>query len=102
MWTAIVEEFSKKPRDIHTVPIQKREPKWFFVFCQKGNVYIESAHEYEPASDITGKRMMNKDEFEDMLEIYHRRCNGEQVSQEAQDRTINQVYWYGIFAELKL
>ena len=102
MWIDILNEFSKNPRDVHTVPTQKREPVWFHVFCRNTNLYIESAHEKIPASEIAGVRMINKDEYGDMLKLYHRRCNGEKVSQEAQDRTMNQVYWYGIFAEMNM
>ena len=37
-----------------------------------------------------------------MLDIYHRRNAGEKVSREATAVTINQVYWYGVFAEMKI
>ena len=102
MWTDIIEEFSKRPRDIHTIPLQKGEPVWFYVFSKDGNIYVEGAHEHLPVSKISVMRKLNKDEFEDMLKIFHRRCKGEHISAEATSKTVNQVYWYGIFAELKM
>ena len=36
-----------------------------------------------------------------MYELYCRRKRGERISQEAIATTVNQVYWYGIFRDIK-
>lgn len=101
MYDKIVKEFSSRPRDVHTVPMVAREPKWFHVFVEKGTVYVESAHSNQPKCSVK-KRSLQKKECNTMLELYHKRRAGRNVSKEAQEATYSQVYWYGIFAELKL
>ena len=102
MYKKIVEEFSNNPRDIHTVPIIKRESKWFFVFVNEKGIFVESAHYNEPKSQIKKPILLRQEELEKILMLYHRRMRGESVSLEAQSSTRAQVYWYGIFFEMNL
>ena len=101
MYKYLIEEFTKSPRDVHTVPLTNRPYSWFHVFVEKGYLCIESAHSRTPATGVK-KRRLNEDELNTMLSIYHRRTSGEKVSKEAQQCTYSQVYWYGIFAEMNL
>ena len=101
MWEKIIKEFKVNPRDIHTVPMRKREPKWFFVYVEDEKLYIESARYHMPKSNIK-KIKMDKNKFDCMLEIYHRRLKGEKVTGDAMKNSGTSVYWYGIFAEIKL
>ena len=102
IWNEIVNSFNKRPRDVATSPINNSVPKWFYVFVSNGNVCIESGRTHKNVSSVKGTRRLNRAEFEDMLVLHHRRNRGEAVSQEAAQRTVNQVYWYGIFNELGL
>lgn len=102
VWEKIIESFINNPRDVITVPINKSVGKWFYVTVREGNVCIESGREHSNPSLIKGTRKLNRLELTDMLEFYNRRKNGESISQEATERTVNQVYWYGIFNELGL
>lgn len=101
MYRRIVEEFKCSPRDIHTVPTNKRPYKWFFVFAENNVLYIEGAHNNSPKS-VVKRRQLHEKECNDILKIYHRRLNGENVSKEAQELTFSQVYWFGIFSALNL
>ena len=101
MYKKLIEEFKCNPRDVHTVPLSHREYKWFYVFVDKNNLYIESAHHNEPKC-LVKRRLLQEKECNDILSIYHRRLCGEKISSEAQNCTHSQVYWYGIFAELNL
>ena len=96
----IVNSFLKRPRDVHTVPIRRNKELWFYVFEENGIVYVKSALEHKPSSNITKQRRLDPEHFDSMIEIYRRRCCGDKVSQEAGKITMCQVYWYGIFAEL--
>ena len=101
MYRQIVQEFTHHPRDIHTVPTCSNSHKWFYVFTDNGILYVEAGHHNTPKSSVK-RRALSEAECNKILEIYHRRMAGEQVSREAQDCTYSQVYWYGIFSEMNL
>jgi len=101
-YNEIVNEFKENPRDVHTVPLDGRESKWFYVHSENGKVFISPAEAHTPSSNISSPRMLSEKEVVTMLDIYQRRKQGEHLSQEATDATRNQVYRYGIFHELKL
>ena len=96
----IISEFQKNPRDVCTRPT-RGHGVWFYVWVEAGNLYVSRSKVYTPSSKIKGKLWLNPSECEPMLELYKRRCRGESVSQEAIALTRNQVYWYGIFYEMK-
>lgn len=100
MWNKIILEFQKNPRDVRTCPT-RGHGVWFYVWVEAGNLYVSRSKACTPSSKIKGKRWLNPSECEPMLELYKRRCRGESVSQEATALTRNQVYWYGIFYEMK-
>ena len=103
MYQDLVVSFRNKPRDIHTVPIAPGVlPKWFYVFEKDGYIYVESGHAHFPQNRIKMPRRLNPDEYEVMLDIYHRRKRGEHVGAEATAATQNQIYWYGVFADMNL
>ena len=102
MWNKIVKSYLKHPRDVQTQPITNRTARWFYVYVEDGKLYVDSARGKEPSSHITQKRLLaEKDEICNiMYDIYLRRKKGEHVSAEATAITVNQVYWYGIFADM--
>ena len=101
MYGKIVKEFINNPRDIHTIPIHSKTYRWFYVFVNDGNIYVEPGHNNSPKCTVK-KRLLPKKECNEILRIYHRRMHGEQVSKEAQNCTHSQVYWYGIFSAMNL
>lgn len=100
LWTKIVEEFSKNPRNVQTRPTDGRTPKWFFVGVDNEAVYVEKGRAFDHNSAIKGKRYLEKEKLNVMLDLHKRRKMGESVSVAASATTQNQVYWYGIFTEL--
>ena len=101
VWETMVRSFANNPRDVQTVPLSGGGI-WFFVYAEYGNIYVESGRNHTNSSIIRNRRRLEKEKTEKMLSIYHRRSRGEAVAQEAKATTQNQVYWYGIFADLKL
>ena len=101
MYQKLVENFRNNPRDVHTVPFVNKDFLWFHVFVINNHLYVEPAHDHSPKSSVK-KTRLKEEQCNKILEIYHRRLRGEQVSTEAQQCTYSQVYWYGIFAELNL
>ena len=101
MYKKLVDDFKRNPRDVHTVPFTRKNFKWFYVFADNDNLYIESAHNHDPKSSVK-RRLLQKKECNKILEIYYRRARGEQISAEAQQCTHSQAYWYGIFSDLNL
>jgi len=98
----IVESFERNPRDVCTFPLQKREPLWFYVYAESGKLWIDTAKSHNNSSSLNGRRLLKAEEYDKVLDIYHRRCRGEPVSKAATEATRNQVYWYGVFRELHL
>ena len=99
-WEKIVAEYANNPRDVITVPITNKKGIWFYVHTKNGTVYISGAKCHSNSSKISWPIRLQSDKFEDMLQIYLRRKNGVPVSQEATATTRQQVYWYGIFADM--
>lgn len=102
MWEEIIKSFSDNPRDVKSVPVTKRTPVWFYVYVENGKLYVESAKEHILGSKISKRRMLSPENkmCETMFNIYQRRKRGEPVSGEATATTLNQIYWYGIFADM--
>lgn len=98
----IADYFKLNPKDVHTVPLDGRQPKWFYVYTENNSIYVASAKSQNPSSHISHPRELSAREFDSMLLLHHRRNSGYKVSQEAKTVTQNQVYWYGIFSELNL
>ena len=101
MYQQLLNEFSRNPRDVHTVPLQNRKPLWYYVFVRNDRLYIEPAHIQTPKSSVKRRQLQEK-ECSHILNLYHRRLRGEQVSSDAQACTYSQVYWFGIFSALNL
>ncbi|MDR2447554.1 MAG: hypothetical protein LBD58_09775 [Treponema sp.] len=99
LWGKIINDITTHPRDLQTIPINRREGVWFHVSVSIGRVTIlvDSARTKKPSSKLTQIRLLDKDEFRVMHPIYLRRKKGEEVSKEAAKTTRNQVYIYSIF-----
>ncbi len=97
-----VANFKSNPRDIHTVPLDGRTPKWFYISVENDTLCATIAKNHNPSSKITQTRILKPSEYEAMINLYHRRKHGEAVSAEATQTTRDQVYWYGVFNELNI
>ena len=94
IWNKIVESFSKNPRDVLT--FGKR--KYFYVYAEKDDVYVESGREHRNASKIKVRRKLDSVNLEAIYAAYK---SGSKPS-ETLDMTYNSVYWMGIFRDLDL
>ena len=101
LYQDLVESYSKEPRDVHTIPLN-REPIWFFTYVEKGFVYVRSSYIHSRSSRMKAPRKLNPAEFKIMFELYVRRKNGERVSDDATRSSQNQVYWIGIFRNMEV
>jgi len=100
LWNEIINEFTENPRDVQTRPTGNRMPLWFYVSGENGSIHINSGRTHVNKSNIRATRTLKKEELLGIFALYQRRKLGENVSYEATCTTQNQVYWYGIFAEL--
>lgn len=100
-WQIIYESFYNNPRDVRTNPVTKKPSLWFYVYSENGNVYIDNARYHDNSSQLTHRRMLDKNNFAQMLDLNDRRNQGFAISKEAIAVTVNQVYWYGIFRDLQ-
>ena len=104
MWQEIIKSFAANPRDVKTNPLRNRAALWFYVYVEDGRLYVDCAKEHTPSSKLSTRRMLSSgaEKCNIMYDIYRRRKSGEPVAAEATATTVNQVYWYGIFADLGL
>ena len=94
IWNEILNSFSKKPRDVLT--FGKR--KYFYVYTEGTDVYLESGREHKNASEIKGRRQLDKNNLQVVYEQYKLGSKPSEVA----DVTYNSVYWMGIFRDLDL
>ena len=102
VYEKMLREYGENPRCVCTVPTTAKAPVWFYVFEEDGKVCVKNAEGHENSSHMIGVRVLEPSESKKMLDIYGRRKRGENVSKEAGKATVNQVYWYGIFADMGL
>ncbi len=100
-WKEIVLSYRNHPRDVKTIPLY-REGIWFYVYVENGDVYLENAKNHVNSSNMKVRRKLDKKKFDTMVEIYGQRLRGEKISKYSTQVTRNQVYWYGIFADMNL
>ncbi len=99
-WEEMVSSYINNPRDVKTIPLHK-EGVWFYVYVENNNIYVESARNHlTNSSVIRNRRKIENEKADIMLSFYYRRKKGEAVAKEATKITYNQVYWYGIFADM--
>ena len=102
VYEKMLRKYGENPRCVCTVPTTAKAPVWFYVFGEDGKVCVKNAEGHENSSHMIGVRVLEPSESKKMLDIYGRRKRGENVSKEAGKATVNQVYWYGIFADMGL
>ena len=102
VYEKMLRKYGENPRCVCTVPTTAKAPVWFYVFGEDGKVCVKNAEGHENSSHMIGVRVLETSESKKMLDIYGRRKRGENVSKEATATTRNQVYWYGIFADMGL
>ena len=94
VWNKILSSYSENPRDVLT--FGKR--KYFYVYVEKGDVYIERGREHENASAISVRRPLDKKNLEVIYEKYKTNVKAGKII----DITFHSVYWFGIFRDLNL
>ena len=102
MWEEIIRSFAENPRNVQSQPITKRSPLWFYVYVENSTLYVDRAKDAFPSSNLSQRRKLanSSKKCDIMYNLYRRRQNGESVSVEASATTVNQVYWYGVFADM--
>lgn len=94
IWNIIVESFLETPRDVLTYGRRK----YFYVYVENDDVYIESGREHKNISNIKVRRKLDSQNFD---EVYEKYKSGAKPS-EILNITYNSAYWFGIFRELNL
>lgn len=63
---------------------------------------IDAANEHTSKCSINKPRKLLEKELEDIYELYIQRKQGIKISKQAATITRNQVYWYGLFNDMRL
>ncbi len=90
----VKESFLRNPRDVLTFGGRK----YFYVYVERGELYVEGGREHKNASRIKGRRKLDKANAE---AVYAKYKVGAELSK-IRELTYNSVYWLGIFRALDL
>lgn len=94
IWILIKNSYSVNPRDVLTYGGRK----YFYVYAQVDNVYLESGRNHPNGSNISSTRTLDKENLNAVFEEYKSGSKPSDVT----EITFNSVYWFGIFKDLKL
>ena len=72
--------------------------KYFYVYSQGDNVYLENGRNHPSGSNISSTRTLDKKNLNAVFEEYKSGSKPSDVTK----ITFNSVYWFGIFKDLKL
>lgn len=98
----IKQSYSERPRDVATTPQRNTAPRWFYVYSDGKNVFVESGHEHINKSKITNRIILDKNSIIDIYSMYCQYKRGLMLRKEIRDRNRNSSYWFGIFSDLHL
>jgi len=102
LWRKVIEILRKEPRDIVTVPSNKRQPLWFKVYIEKDNVYVENSDNYSPSTKMSNRRIITEKDFITVYEYYHKWANGERnLRQEVRLHSRNTAYIFGLISDFQ-
>lgn len=101
-YDVLVDDLKRNPRDISTRPLTNKTGRWFYAYVEDEQIKVMPSKRKEPKSSISKPRTLRRIECEKLYDLYIQRKQGKPVSKEAGAITVNQVYWYGIFADIGL
>ena len=101
-YVELANAYRDDPREIPTAPVNGIAPKWFYVYEDRGTIYVASGKTHDNVCSICPDRRLKPAEMPVMLELYHSRLKGESIWREAGTQSINASYWFGIFRDLNL
>ena len=94
IWNKIVKDYKDDPRDVLTAGGRK----YFYVYAEGNEVFIESGRTHSNASKISSRRRLDKES----LDVVYNKYKTGARPKNLQDDTFNSVYWLGIFSDLGL
>lgn len=94
IWSLIKNSYSVNPRDVLT----SGGRKYFYVYTDGDNVYLESGRNHADSSVIAKRRALDKEKLNDIYNAYKEGAKPSDIK----DITFNSVYWFGVFKDLKM
>lgn len=99
-WETITHSFNNKVLEFPTNPIVKKDPIWFSAYIEEDKIVINQALHHKPSSQLKYKRVLSYKDFQKVLPLYYSRKNGEHVSKELAEVTMNQVYYLSLIKHI--
>lgn len=100
VWNAILSKLMDGSKEFPTTPKINRKPVWFSAKTDGKNIFVDAAKNNQPQCNLTMERRLTYDEFKKIYPIYIEREKGENVSEEASNASMNQVYWFSLIKHL--
>jgi hypothetical protein len=72
LWTRIVSSLKKNSQEIKTVRLDNRNGRWFLASVEGDMLSIKDARTYTPSIELTGTRLIGKDEFTIIYPFYEK------------------------------
>ena len=98
-WKIMINKLTEEKQEFHTVPKTNKKPVWFEAESDGKDIFVNSAKSNEPSSKISSTRKLKYNNFIEVYPLYIKRENGEKVSQEVTNKTVNQVYYFSLIKQ---
>jgi hypothetical protein len=99
-WQVIVLKLIDNQLELPTVPKIKKNPVWFTASTDGDVIFIDTAINHHPSSQITTRRTLTYSNFQKVYPLYLRREKCEPISKEVSAVTVNQVYYFSLIKHL--
>lgn len=99
----IICSYSEQPRDVATMPKNNKEPKWYYVYTDGSDIFIDSGWFHTiNKSRVKPHTKLDKHNLGKIHEMFNRYKLGLVKRHEIRDMNYSSSYWFGIFKDLQL
>ncbi|MFC4557298.1 hypothetical protein ACFO3D_03620 [Virgibacillus kekensis] len=100
IWNSIIRRLEGRRVELPTVPKTKKAPVWFSASTDGTIIFINKAFDHTRSSKLSTERKLDYNTFQKVYPFYLRRENGEAISSEVSDVSVNQVYYFSVIKHL--
>jgi hypothetical protein len=100
IWNYLLKRVNESEFEIHTVPKNRRKPRWFVVIGKDESIIIQEAKINRPSVELSTERKLTFKDFEFVYSYYDRWLTGEVgVRQEVTRSSRNTAYILALIAD---
>lgn len=99
MWDTVFKALSNSVIELPTIPSTNRKPLWLQAYIDNGVLFVDSAKNNMPSSNMKKRRKITKKDFLTVYPYYHRWAKGERfLRQQVRLLSRNTAYIFALIA----